>query len=289
MVIARSASMWFVIAILFSVLSEPCPGQTLDFSYTLSDATIQYDPALGTGSVALPVYIQEHPTTSGFPHNVAGWSMSVRHDPTHVDVTHVAQGAYIASLDNGNGPDFFSPNVGSPNGFTVGCVYDFFGLVVCTYEIPKEVVVATFVTLPGSLIGNQIGVQVLLEWFPMGNPPISNHVVVQGMSNAPTENPGSLTLQPIVLEAFVRGDADGSLGISALVDAVTILGYLFNGQPMNCLDAADFDDDGAVNLVDPISLLSYGFVQGPPPAAPFPGCGSDPTADAIDCAVPPCP
>ena len=49
-------------------------------------------------------------------------------------------------------------------------------------------------------------------------------------------------------------------------------------------DAADADDTGALDISDAITILSYLFTGGrplPPPSDKT--CGSDPTADAIDC------
>lgn len=86
---------------------------------------------------------------------------------------------------------------------------------------------------------------------------------------------------------FIRGDVDGS-GQPLLNDAILLLDYLFvDGVEPPCLDAADFNDDGRVSIIDPVSLLSLLFVPGGPvPPAPFPGCGIDPTPDDVDCLGP---
>ena len=84
---------------------------------------------------------------------------------------------------------------------------------------------------------------------------------------------------------FIRGDANGDGAVSGLIDGLFVLNYQFVlGSPEPpCFDAADADDSGSfAGLVDGIYLLNYGFVPGsPPPPAPFPGCGLDPTADAL--------
>ena len=63
---------------------------------------------------------------------------------------------------------------------------------------------------------------------------------------------------PEVPEAqFVRGDstAGGALDIA---DPIRILGYLFaSGLKPSCLDWADANDDGAVDLDDAVYLLYY--------------------------------
>jgi predicted GH43/DUF377 family glycosyl hydrolase len=81
---------------------------------------------------------------------------------------------------------------------------------------------------------------------------------------------------------FIRGGAneDGAVDLS---DAVAILGYLFLGGSVDCLDAGDVDDDGEVLITDPIALLNHLFLGGPPPAAPFAECGEDPSEDELGC------
>jgi hypothetical protein len=83
-------------------------------------------------------------------------------------------------------------------------------------------------------------------------------------------------------ESFIRGDAnlDGSVDIS---DPIATLVGLFRGGPVPCQDACDSDDSGVINLTDAVYTLRYLFIDGEPPAAPFPVAGRDPTADALRC------
>lgn len=82
---------------------------------------------------------------------------------------------------------------------------------------------------------------------------------------------------------FVRGDANAD-GTPDLSDAVTVLGFLFLGTPMNdCGDAADFNDDGEVDISDPLRLLGHLFLGSARPPDPFVGCGRDRTEDGLDC------
>jgi hypothetical protein len=82
---------------------------------------------------------------------------------------------------------------------------------------------------------------------------------------------------------FVRGDGDGN-GAIEITDALIALGYLFQGQVgPACLDRLDSNDDGAIDISDPLHLLFYLFGAGPPPTAPFPGPGLDPTSDSLAC------
>ena len=49
-----------------------------------------------------------------------------------------------------------------------------------------------------------------------------------------------------------------------------------------CPDSGDANDDGILNIADPIYLLNWRFSTGAPPAPPFPDCGLDPTGDGLD-------
>ena len=74
---------------------------------------------------------------------------------------------------------------------------------------------------------------------------------------------------------FIRGDADGDGRIDPIPDAVTILlAGLFGIGPIPCRAALDANGDGvAAEPVDAIVLLTWAFLGGPAPAAPFPECG----------------
>ena len=88
---------------------------------------------------------------------------------------------------------------------------------------------------------------------------------------------------------FLRGDVnnDGTLNIT---DPINILGFLFLGNPtdLQCEDAADANDSGNINITDSIHLLNYLFNPNPTDGTdkiplPYPDKDSDPTADSIGC------
>jgi hypothetical protein len=84
------------------------------------------------------------------------------------------------------------------------------------------------------------------------------------------------------LPGFQRADANGD-GRLDLADPVTVLSHLFGGitDRVRCLDAADANDTGTLDISDPIGVLNYLYRGGPPPRAPFPACGFDPTDDGL--------
>jgi hypothetical protein len=89
---------------------------------------------------------------------------------------------------------------------------------------------------------------------------------------------------------FIRGDVNFSGSVDA-ADIILILDLIFPNASSSlvipCHDAADTNDDGALNISDAIRLITYVFNVGSgglaPPPSPFPGPGMDPTADALDC------
>jgi hypothetical protein len=84
--------------------------------------------------------------------------------------------------------------------------------------------------------------------------------------------------------AFRRGDVnrDQSFNIS---DVIATLGGLFLGETayLNCADASDMNDDGGVDVSDPVYGLQNQFLGGAPIPEPAGAEGHDPTADALLC------
>src|SRR5262245_60086725 len=90
-----------------------------------------------------------------------------------------------------------------------------------------------------------------------------------------------LTQQLPAAGDFVRGDADrnGQVEISV---SIAIFGALFlGGAEPGCLDAADANDSGRVNIADGIFILNFLFRGERAPPAPYPIPGADPTNDLL--------
>jgi hypothetical protein len=82
---------------------------------------------------------------------------------------------------------------------------------------------------------------------------------------------------------FIRGDADGD-GLAKLNDVLAVLGYLFRQGSLDCLEAADANDDAAIDVSDAVRLLLALFAGAAPLPPPYPDVGSDPTPDGLGCA-----
>lgn len=125
-----------------------------------------------------------------------------------------------------------------------------------------------------------------------GNVVLSNKVVIENESITPVEfTDGQVCVPAYAL--FLRGDANND-GLVDVGDPIYLLNYLFlNGPEPPCPDAADGDNDGLINITDAVYLVFYVFGIGVAPPFPFPDCGleSFPDLDALDCIVasPACP
>ena len=101
-----------------------------------------------------------------------------------------------------------------------------------------------------------------------------------------TEEPSEKGLR-LSAPVFRRGDADGD-GAIEVPDATMTLGALFQGQAwFACEDATDLNDDGAIDLSDPVALLQLRLLgRGEVPAPGAVSCGRDPTLDFLACEAP---
>jgi len=84
------------------------------------------------------------------------------------------------------------------------------------------------------------------------------------------------------IQSFIRGDVndDGKINI---VDPLFLAHYLFQGgDEPGCHDAGDTDDSGKLDIADVVALLEYLFKLGTPPAPPGPSeCGPDENLDTL--------
>jgi hypothetical protein len=79
-------------------------------------------------------------------------------------------------------------------------------------------------------------------------------------------------------QLFLRGDSNRDQ-ILNVTDMILILRYLFLGQHLDCLDPADADDSGNLDISDMIRLADHLFGSGMLLPPPYPNPGRDPTPD----------
>lgn len=85
-------------------------------------------------------------------------------------------------------------------------------------------------------------------------------------------------------EDFIRGDCNSD-GVIDWSDVIFLNNAMEYGDPYpSCFDACDVNDSGWIDQNDRNWLINWLAYDLFPPAAPFPGCGQDPTpGDPFDC------
>jgi hypothetical protein len=106
------------------------------------------------------------------------------------------------------------------------------------------------------------------------------------VDNAPVNYAGEAGTVTVPDPEFRRGDCGGE-GERNIADATLLLGWLFlDGEPGGCADACDSNDDGSLDVSDPVHMLIRLFVDGVPLPEPL-DCGADPTEDGLACSLHP--
>lgn len=136
-------------------------------------------------------------------------------------------------------------------------------------------------------VGQRVALYSAAVTLPDAPCPAGTLQLIQYMTENPQRPELYFSCADVVLileEPFRRGDAndDGRVNIA---DPVMVFDRLFvSGGELACADAADANDDGKVDLTDGILTLEVLFGNGPPLAAPGPAsCGEDPSAEAQGC------
>ncbi|MEE2856050.1 MAG: hypothetical protein VX949_01505 [Planctomycetota bacterium] len=215
--------------------------------------------------------------------DLQGFSAALAFDPT---VLQCASATIDGTITQVAGAEFVEEVIDNDIGFAVlGVLMDILppydGQVIPATGIEMEFARIYF-DVSGSLTTSQ---QTQLSFEnDLGVPPISNVFVIQNQSVAPVTI--DLTIDIAVDGVFLRGDADGNLRLD-LADAINNLVYMTNTCPVCpeplCPKALDVNDDARIDLSDAIHLLSFLYIDGPEPAAPYPDPGVDPTPDLLDC------
>ncbi len=256
------------------------------FVYTAGDASVGYDPAVGTASVTVAVSIAENPANPGTG-DTTGFSMGLDNDPNLLTVTTISEAPLTGAL--GAGAAFVGPAIQSTSGWTIGIVYDFLGMAPLAFATETTVLDITYDTVPATLIGDLDGEVTSLTWSDaLGDPPVVNVVTVGVAAQTPVFVDGTITLNAVVDVPFIRGDCNQDLTLD-ISDPVNLLQGIFAGGTIGCGDACDADDDATLGLTDALTMLMFMFQGGGSLPAPFPSCGIDGAADALDCQTPICP
>lgn len=257
----------------------PTPPKDSDYTQQILDTSV----GVGQSNAELLVY-------GSWPVPIRGSLLTVTYDADQIDVTDVQiEGTDSRAFTGGIEPDFDFRTInddGVHNYVVIVTLWD----VLPPFEIIDVPPVGlaslgriVFDVNPVISAGTELDIR--LEG-GVGDPVLNNNYTVQLdrlVSKHPLLINGAVTVKELPL--FIRGDFNNS-GRLDLADAIGVLKYLFaQADKPECKDSADANDDGNISISDAITVLRYLFVNGPPPKAPFPLAGIDPTQDDLDCDI----
>ncbi len=172
------------------------------FSYELEQISGDYDPVSGEGGGEVRIILTEGGDNVTFPTQILMLSLALAHDQERLDLVSVDPGQDLTGLNDGTGPEFFAP-FETPTGFTLGIVFsfspDYGGLLA---DVPREIAVVTYDTIPEVFSGDADGVESDLNWGnpsagDPGVPGVGNTVVLDGVTGIlPVTTDGKLDLSP---------------------------------------------------------------------------------------------
>lgn len=269
---------------------------------TASESCIEEPPALPPlnavyrlrGTRAPPGGVAEVPFSIRADALVAGYSFSVDFDERVLEAVEVEE---VWSRPDGeefsfavyefNNDNDFPGSAGVDEGFVLGAVvFDWQEAVGLPPDVETDVLRLRFAVDPEAQSGSTD--LTFLAGGQGSGEPVPNKLTANGEIYFPELATtfvfigSTVDILPDIL-VFIRGDSNGD-GAVDTSDALATLGYLFQGaDPVHCLDAADVNDDGALDISDAIGELQHLFLGGPPPPAPYPEAGEDPTEDAMGC------
>jgi hypothetical protein len=217
--------------------------------------------------------------------SIRGGELGIAYDPAAVSLTAVRAGGDLppdVQLQVQKRPaNQCPPEAGVSAGLTAAWI-----LPPGSPTLPRgkhEVLELFFAPLPGTEAGACSPIR-FVSCLGVAGAPVTNVVTdaeTKSISIISTDGQICFSGEPSLLRGDVNGD--GRFDIS---DPIGILSCLFLGESCGvCPDASDVDDNGEREITDAILLLGWRFLDGQPPAPPFPGCGLDPTLDLLsDCA-----
>ncbi|HAK96568.1 MAG TPA: hypothetical protein DCM87_16655 [Planctomycetes bacterium] len=242
------------------------PDYAQDLSFTIT-------PSLSDGIVTVRMF---SPTAA-----VEGWSFAVCHWEDKASIAEFAPAADLDVLRGGDPVDFLNIALVPGDlraGVTQAAIIDFGAKAYGPYPQGIDLLHIRYRVAAETAIAFCDKV--------LGNPPIANVIVIRGDSYAPPPSQlAGATLVPGALAAhFIRGDANRDNKVN-IADAVALCWTAVGRGPIPCEDAGDVNDNGRIDIADPIYLLMYLFAAGRPPASPFPQAGADLTPwDDLGCA-----
>lgn len=215
--------------------------------------------------------------------NLQGFSIAATYDQDYVQGVELS---IVDTITEAVGAEFVETIIDNDNGFFIlGVLLDlvppFDGQTIPASGL--DLSLANFVVdvLPAAAAVTEVPIEFQDG---LGTPGTDNLFVINLQGIAPQFVDG--VIQIIDQPTFIRGEVNGD-GRVDIADAVVVTLYVSNlwSGPI-CEAAFDVDDNGSIQLTDGIYLLSFQFLDGPAPPAPFPLPGMDSTPPFLPCDAP---
>ncbi|MEM7164065.1 MAG: dockerin type I repeat-containing protein [Planctomycetota bacterium] len=283
------------------------------WTFSADDISVEYSTESGELLTNCSVDLVIANTAANTTHrDTAGYSVSLVCDPSLLVPTGATIGALPASLDQavtspptaydftcggggGLGPDIVLTNI-TNNGISIHVQNTefpspaVFPYCLKTIDWGAGNIAATidFDVNPTALADNHVGAATTLGWDDIGDG-VGNAIIMNcpgdylvALTSAGAIVTHEIDICFVPVTNFLRGDCnnDGAINIT---DAVWFIDHYLALPPIGpegpCPAASDVNNDTLIDIADLSYLLGYLFALGPPPSAPFPACGNDPTAD----------
>ncbi|HIA26662.1 MAG TPA: hypothetical protein EYN79_00845 [Planctomycetes bacterium] len=232
--------------------------------------------SVDSADVAPGSAVDLHVTLDNGDGDIQGCSYGVCHDEANLTLNEVTIGSDMATVNNGDEPDFLSLNI-EVGGWTCGVVINLFGEASLPIGTGYDVAFGSYSASPDE------GTTTVSICATLGSPAVAITVVVDGASLDVGTVDGTVTTAIPPTNDFTRGDKNED-GVVNVADGIWILSELFlSGPSTNCAASGDANGDGSYDQSDAVYILNYRFLGGAAPAAPFPGCGLQADQTPEDC------
>jgi len=168
------------------------------FAFAISSPVVPYSPATGDASFSISLTVGEELGTSPVaPHGIQSFSGGILLDPAKVSLLSVAEGAGVALVNGGQGPDFFFP-FPATGGLTFGVQISPSLSLALLAPGPVEWATVGLATVPAWLAGDPDGEVLAIEWSgSLGSPPVPCEISYENQFTHPPDLiPGTISFQP---------------------------------------------------------------------------------------------
>ncbi len=284
--------------ITYNVSGLPGTTASVDFCETLGGPPVEVvvvvdgeaiDPTTNNGSIAIEnentftwETVQAGPGNSVTANvlltsieDISGFQVSATYDDSLVDLDGVAETGAAA------GADFVGVQVAAGGEIVLGVVIDTSDPIdtVIAPGNDQPIIAADFTVDAGAALGSFAALTFVDG---LGSPAIDNlYTDPAGDTFPPSLVNGGIDISAVL---FIRGDCNRDDQVDLADGIFFIQEFFVAATTLACEDACDQNDDGDLDVSDPIYGWNYLLLDGPPPPAPFPAAGTDPTdTDLLGC------